>query len=353
MVPMSSPETSSEGPVIAVPNFREDERVQTRYVSTLERRIKDQYAEHENSIRRNASEKRDELRGELEAAQTEWERQKTISDAARESYRAKYPQHVKKTRLVEPSMVENIRSLGAANKLYHAAEEAWRNAERAGGDVRRLEHNDEHLEAELEKALERAPDISKDVTTSEKWLSEIHSEEELGGMKAKVEEILAEREAYATRLAAGRVPADELRMRSFAEQNIKPMQTPIAGMMFYRFEQYGDEAYFILRDIRKQLYALSYDRRIEPIMNGVYDVVRAGKEVEIRRTTRDNSQIPMSLLDHFVRCSDKDDAAAQEAYRLYQDVMKQPRTFAAHAPFDETESQVIERFAKLAEEKTL
>ena len=348
---MSAPETSSEGPPIAVPNFREDERVQARYASMLERRIKDQFAEHVNSIRRNASDKREELRADLDAAQTEWDQLKTVADAARESYRAKYPQHVKKTRLIEPTMVENVRSLGAANKLYHAAEDAWRNAEHAAGDVRRLEHNDEHLEVELEKALERAPEISKDVTTSEKWLDEIHAEEELGELKAKVEEIHAERDAYAERLAAGRVPPDELRLRSFAEQNIKPVQTPISGMMFYRFEKYGDQAYFILRDLRKQLYALSYDRRLEPIAGGVYDVVRAGKEIEVRRTTRDNSPIPMSLLDHFVRCSDKDDAAAQEAYRQYQELMKQPRSFLTHAPFDETEGQVIELLAKLAEEK--
>jgi hypothetical protein len=348
---MSSPETSSEGPIIAVPNFREDERVRARYASMLERRIKDQFAEHENSIRRNASDKRDELRAELDAAQTEWAKLRAIADAARVSYRAKYPQHVKKTRLIEPTLVENVRSLGLANKLYRAAEEAWRTAERAASDLRRIEHNDEHLEAELEKALGRAPEISKDVTTSEKWLDEIHAKEELGGMKAKVEAIQAERDAYAERLATGMVGPEELRLRSFAEQNIKPMQTPVAGMMFYRFEKYGDEAYFIVRDIRKQLYALAYDRRLEPIIGGVYDVVRAGKDVEVRRTTRENSPIPMSLLDHFVRCSEKDDAAAQEAYRQYQELVKQPRSFSTHAPFDETEGQVIELLAKLAEEK--
>lgn len=52
------------------------------------------------------------------------------------------------------------------------------------------------------------------------------------------------------------------------------------------------------------------------------------------------------------RCSDKDDAAAQEAYRHYQELTKQPRSFLTYAPFDETEGQVIELLAKLAEEKT-
>jgi hypothetical protein len=349
---MSTPDTESPGPAIAVPNFREDERVEARYAAMLERRIKDAYSEHENSIRRNTSDKRGDLRTELDRAQAEFDRLKVIADAARASYRAGYPQHVKKARLKEPSVIENLKSFGNAKKLYQAAEEAWRTAEQAASEVRRLEHNDENLEAEMEKALERAPGISKDVTTSEKWLAEIHAEEELGSVKAKVDAIVAEREGYATRLAAGRVTNEELRLRTFAEQGIKNVKTGITGMMFYRFEKIGDEAYFITRDVLKQLYAIAYDRRLEPILNGIYDIVAVGKEIEIRRSTKPNSQIPMSLLDHFNRCSDKDDAAAQEAYRQYQDVMKQPRTFATHAAFDDTEGRVVELFALLAAEKS-
>ena len=318
----------------------------------LERRIKDFYTEHENSIRRNTSDKRDELRGEVDEVQAEFERLKAVADAARESYRAKYPQNVKKARLIEPSAFDNVRSLGAASKLYKAAEEAWRAAEAAASEVRRVEHNDEQLEAEMQKALERAPIISKDVTTSQEWLTEIHQDEDLGGTKTKVDAILAERAAYAERLASGSITTEELRLRGFAEQGIKPVQTPVTNAMFFRFEQFGDEAYFILRDTSKQLWALSYDKRLEPIMNGIYDFVRAGKEIQVKRSHKDNTAIPMSLLDHFVRCSDKNDAAAQEAYRDYQEVMKKPRSFKTHEPFDETEAQIIELLAIMAAEKT-
>src|SRR5580698_2440333 len=102
---MTTPETRPERQPLApaVPNFREDERVLARYKSMLERRIKDFANEHDNSVRRNASTKRDELQDDLAEANAEWERRNQVFEAAREVYRKGYPQHVKKTRLEEPS----------------------------------------------------------------------------------------------------------------------------------------------------------------------------------------------------------------------------------------------------------
>ena len=334
-----------------VPNFREDERVQARYASTLARAIKDFYSEHENSIRRNAGVKRDELRDQLNEAQAEYERRKAVADAARESYRAAYPKYVKKTRLVEPSALDNLRSLGNAGKLYRSAEEAWRSAETAAGDIRRLEHNDEQLGIELEKAIERAPQVSKEVTESEKWLAEIHAEEEMAELKAKVDAIAAERAAYAERLAAGRVSHQELRLRAFGEEGVKPMAMPIGGMLFLRIDQYGPDAYFIIRDSRKQLYALPYDRRLEPIVGDVYDINRAGKGFDVVRSMRPNSQIPMSPLDHFLKFYDNDDAKAREAYREHQTFVKAVRMLNTMPDVSEHDAAVIELLADVAAKK--
>ena len=128
-----------------MPDFREDERALARYASMLERKIKNFYVEHENSVRRNASDKRGELRDELNEAGEEWERRKEAAEAAREAYAKAYPQHVKKTRFVEPSGMENLKSLGAAGKLYKAAKDAWLATEESASTIRRLEHNEEIL----------------------------------------------------------------------------------------------------------------------------------------------------------------------------------------------------------------
>jgi hypothetical protein len=346
----SNPETPSVPPP-AVPNFREDERIQTRYASMLERRKKTFAVEHEASVRRNASTKRDELRDELDEANAEWERRKDAAEVAREAYRKAYPHHVKKTRLLEPSVIENVRSLGAANKLYHAAEEAWRAAESASSNIRRIEHNENQLEIELKKALERAPEIAKDVTESEKWLAEIHAEEELGGVKAKVDEFAVEREGYANRLSAGKVSPDELRLRAFAQGDVKHIALPVSGLIFYRIDEFGPSAYVVVRDLRKQLYALPYDPRLEKLFGGVYDISRAGKEFQVQPSMRDGGRAPLSVMDHFTKCSENTEAA-QEAYAQHQAFVAQPRALPATSEADELEGTAVRLLAEFAEAKT-
>jgi hypothetical protein len=350
---MTTSEPKREGPPPpTVPNFREDERLAARYKSMLERRIKDFASEHDSSVRRNASAKRDELREELEEANAEWARRNEVLETAREAYRKSYPDHVKKTRLVEPSAIENMRSLGAANKLYKAAQDAWRATENAASNIRRIEHNEPQVDVELQKALERVPEVVKEVTTSEKWLAEIHADEEMASVKAKVEEINAEREVYSERLAAGRVSNEELRLRTFAEGDVKKFQMPVAGIMFHRIDQFGPDAYFIFRDTRKQLSALPYDRRLENLLDGVYDFTRTGKEFELRKSLQPNSPMPLSQLEYFKKCTANDEEA-QEAYRQHQEFAREKRMLATTPvnEFDEMEVTAIELFAKFAAEK--
>ena len=351
---MTAPEArpQPQRPAPAVPNFREDERNVARYASMIERRIKDFASEHDNSVRRNASAKRDELREELDAANEEWNKRTEALEAAREAYRKLYPLHVKKTRVVEPSGIENLKSFGAANKLYHAAQEAWKLAEAAASNIRRIEHNEPQVEVELQRAIEREPQVVKEVTTSEKWLAEIHQDEELASVRAKVDEINAERENYAERLAAGRVSNEEQRLRAFAEGDVKKFTMPVNGIIFYRIDQFGPDAYFIFRDTRKGLSALPYDRRLENLLDGVYDFTRTGKEYDLRRSLQPNSPLPMTMLEHFKKCSDNEEAA-QEAYAAHQEFVREKRALATTPvnELDEMETTAIELFAKVAAEK--
>ena len=356
MATMTTPEarpqsTPAPAPAPAVPNFREDERNLVRYKSMIERRIKDFASEHDNSIRRNASSKRDELQEELEEANAEWNRRTEALEAAREAYRKVCPAHVKKTRVAEPSMIENMKSLGAASKLYHAAQDAWKAAENAASNIRRIEHNQPQVEIEMQKALERSPQVVKDVTTSEKWLAEIHQDEELASVKARVDAIDAERESYAERLAAGRVSNEELRLRAFSEGDVKKFQMPVSGVMFLRIDQFGPDAYLILRDTRKGLSALPYDRRLENVLDGVFDFTRTGTEFELRRALVPNSPLPLTLLEHFKKCTDKPEAA-QEAYAAHQDFLREKRVLETTPvnELDEMETKAIELLVKFAAE---
>jgi hypothetical protein len=332
----------------AIPNFREDERLQSRYATLLQRRITTFGIEHQNSIRRHASQKRDELRDEMEAAQAEYERCNEIAAQTREAYRAAYPQHVKKTRLVAPSAMENLRSLGGAAKLYGAAHDAWLAAERATSALRRIEHNEGQVDVELARALERSPQIAREVTTSEEWLAEIHAEEEMAAVKARVDAIVAEREDYATRLAAGTVTATERRLRAFAEEGIAHVTIPLSGVMFLRVAEFGAGAYVILRDLRKQCYALPYDRRLEPLLDGVYDLAKTTDGVEARRSLRVNGTGPLTVAEHLLACNDKNDAAALEEGRVHREFVKARRMIENMQPADDLEASALEALAALA-----
>lgn len=354
MATMTMSESQSQSPhgEPVIPNFREDERIQARYDSMLQRRIKSFYMEHESSIRRNASQKRDDMRRELDEAQAEWQKRSEVAEAAREAYRQAYPHHVKNTRFVEPTVGENLKSLGAAKKLYTAAQEAWLAEHDAASVIRKIEHNESTLDVELKRALERAPFESKEVTESAKWLAEVHAEEEMAAVKAKVEEVRAEREAYAKRLAAGKVPPEELRLRSFGEQDIRSLRPPATGLMFYRIDQFGPKTYFILRDLQKKLYALPYDRRVESLMDGVYDIVTQGKDLTLRRTVQESTRLPLALQEHFLKCCDGDEEASQNAYRLYQQQMRQNRFLSTMTELDETEAALIQLLVEFAAAKT-
>jgi hypothetical protein len=313
----------------AIPNFREDERIFARYDAMLQRRIKTFAMEHENSIRRNASAKRDDLREELARAEADHARCSELAATTREAYRAAFPHHVKRTRLIEPTAVENLRSLGKAKKLYRAAHEAWLAADRATSEIRRIEHNEPQLEIELQRALERAPQVIQEVTESDKWLAEIHADEELAAVKAKVDAIVAERDEYARRLAAGTVGETERRTRAWAQHDVKHIAVPVTGLLIVRVEQYGEAAYFIARDLRKQCYALPYDARLEPLLDGVYDIEKEGDAFVARRSRRPNSPLQLTVREHFQTCCDGQDGAAQLAFQAHREFITQARTFAA------------------------
>jgi hypothetical protein len=171
----------------------------------------------------------------------------------------------------------------------------------------------------------------------------------MAAVKAKVDAIEAERADYAERLAAGRVTQRELRLRAFAMEDIKPLPLPASGVMFYRIDAFGPEAFFVLRDARKQLHALPYDRRLESLLGGVYDINRSGKEFAVARTMQSNGKIPMSLLEHFTKCDGPDGEAIQAAYKRHQEFAKEARSYATLNEGDAHEAAAIELFAAFAE----
>jgi hypothetical protein len=333
----------------AVPNFREDERTQTQYKASLERRVKAYHAEAEAAVRRTFTAKREALTVELAACETMIESRVKGAQAAMAAYRIRYPHRLVKGRPVKPSFVEWLISFGAASRLYRAVADANTAVQEAQTNQRRLAHKNEELDNELGRALAHAAEKAKETTSSAEWLAELHHDKAFGALKQRVDDIDRERERYAKRLESGRVSDEEQRDRKFAQDDVQPVDVPMTGVMFYRIDVFGTSAYYILRDLEKKLFALPYDPRLEYLIDGVFDIYRVGDGFDVRQRVHEESKLPFTILDHFFVCNDRQDIVARAAYREQRAWIRQNRGLPPTPAPREFDRDIIKLLAEFSE----
>jgi len=324
-----------------IPDFRADERAIQQYKTSLERRIKAYHSDQESAARRTFATKREALTAELAASEALIANRVSQAQEALAAYRQRYPHRLNKGRAVRPSSMEWFLSFGGATKLYKKVTDANSAVIEAQSNQRRLAHKIEQLESELARTLAQTMEKAKETTSSEAWLNDLHRDGAMRELKARVDEITAEREKYAKRLEAGRVSDEEQRDRWFAEHDVHALEVPLTGIMFYRVERFGPLVYLILRDIEKRLFALPYDPRLEPIIDGVFDIYRIADAYEVRQRVHEESKLPFTILDHFFVCNDRQDIAARAAYREQRGWMRAARTFEASRTESDLERDVI------------
>ena len=334
---------------ITIPNFAEDARTKSHYRASLDRRIKAFHGEQEAAVRRSFTAKRESLTAELAAAESLIANRADAAQRAMAAYRSRYPNRMVKGRPVKPSFVEWLMSFGRATRLYRGVTDANSAVIEAQTNQRRLAHKYEQIDSELGRALAAAEEKAKQTTASAEWLTEVHHDRAMGELKTQVEAIDHERESYAKRLEAGRVSDDERRDRTFAEDDVHAVELPLTGMMFYRVDTYGELVYFVVRDLEKRLFALPYDPRLEPLVDGVFDVYRVADTFDVRQRIHAESKLPFTTLDHFYNCNDRQDIVARAAYRDQRAWMKPERTFTATPCSIELERDIIKLLADFAQ----
>jgi hypothetical protein len=177
----------------------------------------------------------------------------------------------------------------------------------------------------------------------------LHRDNALGALKARVDEIAAERQSFAKRLEARSVSDDELRDRTLAQDDIMPADMPLAGMMFYRIDVFGKSAYFIIRDLEKKLYVLPYDPRLEHLIDGVFDLYRIADRFDVRQRVHEESKLPFTILDHFIACSDRQDIVGRAAYREQRGWIKRHRGLPPTPVTRDMDREIIKLLADFAE----
>ena len=344
MTSPNEPTNEPSGPVI--PDFEKDAAAVASYQEARQRYERREAQDAESKIRSQFAKRREAIRAEIAVAGSLLDQRLEKAQQALGAYAKRYPKRIDRNKALKPSFWESLFSLGSASRMY-------RNVQRTQADVadsltlrRRKEHDEEDLEQQLRRALYLQEDALKKRLGSPEGIDVFHKRPGVEILWQRVQEITAERRAYAGRLERGEVPATEQRDRDFAERKILHLEMPFSGVLIVQVASYGDSNYVIVRDKEKQLFALPYDPRLEPLMDQAFDAYRLADSFEAKLHRGPDGR-PFTALDHFFACY-KDEETARHEYRKHRTILRQPRDLQALRAEDPSDQTLIELLANFA-----
>lgn len=336
-----------EGSGPQIPDFERDAQAIAAYEDAKTRYERREAQDAESKTRSVFNKKRDAIRAEIAVAASLLEEKQSRAKKALETFAAHFPHRVDRNRPIKPGFWENLSSLGRARRMYWRAVNAAEDARQAQTLRRRKEHDEEELEQQLKRSLYLQEDSIKKRLQSPEGIAQFHARPGVAVLWKRVEEINAERAAYAARVEKGDVSPQEQRDREFAERKIAQLEAPFAGVSIIRVSRYGDLTYFVLRDLEKRLYRLTYDPRLDPLIDTVFEVYRLADSYEAKQSRAQDGR-PLSGLDHYQLIL-KDDELARSEYRKQRNAMRAARIdILPMSPVDEAETALRELLANLA-----
>ena len=299
----------------AIPDFAEDARTIASFDAARERFERSESQSAEDEIRKDFQRRRAALQVEIATAEALIAERESKWQKAIEAYGRRYPKSVERMKARKPSFLQNLFSFGAAGRMFVETQNALADLNDARSLRRRKEHDDEELDDLQRRALAKLEATLKDrhataAEVQEKFLARPGNL----ALAKRVQEIRAEREAFAARLEAGNVPPLEHRDRYFAQIAAVPLGAPCTGIAIVGIEAYGDLCYVIFRDRERHHFYQPYDARLEGLSDTVFDVYRIADRFEAKLHRREGK--PMNLTDHLTECLRDDERAKSEARRI-------------------------------------
>jgi hypothetical protein len=339
--------TSNDGAGSNIPDFEKDAQSLAAYDDARVRYERREAGEADSRTRSSFEKKRAAIRAEIAVAASLLEEKKLKADKALKTYAARYPHRFEKNKPLQPSFWETLFSFGNAGRMFNRTQTLAKEAVEAQSLRRRKEHDEEELEQQLKRAIYLQEDAIKKKLESPEGQAAFHARPGVAVLHKRVQEIKAERAAYAARLEKGDVAPPEQRDREFAERKISQLEAPFAGITIIRVARYGSLSYFIVRDLERRLFHLAYDPRLEPLIETVLDVYRIADSYEVRLAKGDNG-LAMTVADHYAK-NFKDEEVARSEYRRARTALRTPRTDIPPMTFvDTTESQLLDLLATFA-----
>ncbi len=329
-----------------IPDFERDEREVAAYEDALRRHVRQAIATAETAIHASFKAKREQLVREIKTSRSFEEERRASAMHTTRQYANAYPNHVDKKGINPPGFWENLFSFGRAGRLYREASIATEALEQLRTGMRKREEQLGALESQMSRALYLKEESIKKAMETDAGMAEFHARPEIAGLYKRVEKIKREREHYAKRLERGEVSSLEQRDRAISEHKLTLATLPLMGAIIAKVARFGELSYFQLRDLERKESLLSYDPRLDPLRNCVFDIYAVAGSVAAKLKRNDNGTA-FRVADHFKACWRNQDKA-EELYGQHRAALREDRGLAPMTPRDENEAEVIERLANLA-----
>jgi hypothetical protein len=329
-----------------IPDFEKDAKDLDTYDDSKRRYQRQQLASAETAIQTSFAQKRDTLQREIKNGKSFEDERRTAAQYTTRAYANAYPIHVDKKGVNPPSFFENLFSFGRAGRLYRAAFVAAEALDQLRQAMRKREEQLGALDEQLKRAIYLKEEAIKKSLESESGLNDFHERPEIKPVWKRIEKVKKERAEFAKRLDRGVVSDEEHRDRAMAEQKLMPTELPIMGAIIGKVARFGNLAYFQLRDLEKKESLLSYDPRLDPLRNCVFDVYSVAGTVAAKLKRNDNGTA-FRVADHFKACWRNQDKA-EELYGQHRAALREDRGLSPMEPRNASEAEIIERLANLS-----
>ena len=329
-----------------IPDFEKDTKDLEAYEDAKRRYQRQQLASAETAIQTSFAQKRDQLQREIKNGKSFEDERRTTAQYTTRQYANAYPIHVDKKGVNPPSFFENLFSFGRAGRLYRAAFVAAEALDQLRAAMRKREEQLAALDDQLKRAIYLKEEAIKKSLESDAGVNEFHERPEIKSVFKRTEKVRKERAEYEKRLERGAVSDEEQRDRSMAEQKLIPTTLPIMGVIIAKVARFGNLSYFQLRDLEKKESLLSYDPRLDPLRNSVFDIYSVAGTVAAKLRRNDNGTA-FRVADHFKACWRNQDKA-EELYGQHRSALREDRGLSPMDPRNPSEAEIIERLAALS-----
>jgi hypothetical protein len=333
-------------PDYEIPDFEKDARDLDAYDDAKRRYTRQQIASAETAIQTSFAQKREQLQREIKNGRSFEDERRAAALHTTRQYANAYPRHVDKRGANPPTFWENLFSFGRAGKLYRDAIVAAEALDQLRQAMRKREEQLGALDDQMKRALYLKEESIKKSLETEAGLNDFHERPEINPIFKRIQRVKREREDYARRLEHGHVKDEEQRDRTMGEQKLTFTELPIMGAIIARVARFGTLSYFQLRDLERKESLLSYDPRLDPLRNCVFDVYSVAGSVAAKLKRNDNGTA-FRVADHFKACWRNQDKA-EELYGQHRAALREDRGLAPMDPRNAAEAEIIERLVSLA-----